>query len=111
MKQTRESWSGLEVKTKIAYISAIFAFVIGWGLTIAGFIVPPLGAVADSILWILGQALVYAASVFGVGMYVTGSVQGMKDSIRRFMREEDRMYRGGYTMEEEVEEEPEESND
>ena len=91
----KESWSELDLKTKIAYITAIVAFVIGWGLTIAGFIVPPLGAVADSVLWILGQALVYAASVFGVGMYVTGSVRGMKETVRRFMREEDRIYRTG----------------
>ena len=86
--KNRESWSDLEVKTKIAYITAIIAFVLGWGLTIAGFIVPPVGAVTDSVLWILGQALVYAASVFGVGMYVTGSVKGMKAAIGQFMRDE-----------------------
>ena len=80
-----KKWSHLDIKTKIAYITAIFAFVVGWGLTIAGFIVPPVGAVTDSVLWILGQALVYAASVFGVGMYVTGSVKGMKQTIKDFM--------------------------
>ena len=94
MKHLREKWSDLEVKTKIAYITALVAFVLGWGLTIAGFIVPPVGAVADSILWILGQALVYAASVLGIGMYVTGSVKGMKDSIKRFMRNEERKVNG-----------------
>lgn len=103
MKHLREKWSDLEVKTKIAYITALVAFVLGWGLTIAGFIVPPVGAVADSILWILGQALVYAASVLGIGMYVTGSVKGMKEGIRDFMRKEDRYIRGELE-EEEVEE-------
>lgn len=83
--EVREKWIHLDVKTKIAYITAIFAFICGWGLTIAGFIVPPVGAVTDSVLWILGQALVYAASVFGVGMYVTGSVKGMKETIKDFM--------------------------
>lgn len=86
----KETWSNLDLKTRIAYITAIAAFIIGWGLTIAGFIVPPVGAVSDSVLWILGQALVYAASVFGVGMYVTGSVKGMKDTIRDFMKDERR---------------------
>lgn len=90
----KETWSDLDLKTKIAYITAIVAFIIGWGLTIAGFLVPPLGAVSESVLWILGQALVYAASVFGVGMYVTGSVRGMKETIRHFMRAEDKKFRG-----------------
>lgn len=92
-KQSREAWSHLDTKTKIAYITAIVAFIIGWGLTIAGFIVPPLGAVADSVLWILGQSLLYAASVFGVGMYTTNAVRGMRRDIRQFMRDEDIKFR------------------
>lgn len=91
----KERWRDLELKTRIAYITAIVAFIVGWGLTIAGFIVPPLGTVADSILWILGQALLYAASVFGVGLYVTGQMKGMKRSISRFMVEERRRIENG----------------
>ena len=85
----RQNWSDLEVKTKIAYITAIVAFVLGWCLTIAGFVIGA-GVISDSVLWVLGQALVYAASVFGVGMYVTGSVRNMKRSIARFMIDEKR---------------------
>ena len=96
MEKTRGSWSNLEVKTKIAYITAIVAFVIGWGLTIAGFVIGA-GVISDSVLWVLGQSLVYAASVFGVGMYVTGSVRSMKQSIKMFMRNEDAKYRGEIT--------------
>lgn len=103
-KSTKETWAELDLKTRIAYITAIVAFIIGWGLTIAAFIVPPIGAVADSILWILGQSLLYAASCFGIGMYVTGSVRGMKETVRRFMREEDHMYRTGSKEELEDEE-------
>ena len=79
------TWKELDIKTKIAYITAIGAFVIGWGLTIAGFCVPPVGTVTDSVLWVLGQALVYAASVFGVGMYVTGAVNNMKQKVDDFI--------------------------
>lgn len=89
MKMARESWKDLEIKTKIAYITAVVAFAAGWGLTIAGFIIGA-GVISDSVLWVLGQALVYAASVFGVGMYVTGSVKNMKRSIARFMIDEKR---------------------
>ena len=82
-------WKELDIRTKIAYITAIGAFIFGWGLTIAGFCVPPVGAVTDSVLWILGQSLVYAASVFGVGMYVTGAVKGMKTEIENFIKREE----------------------
>lgn len=80
-------WSTLDIKTKIAYITALIAFCLGWGLTIAGFIIGA-GVISDSVLWVLGQALVYAASVLGVGMYVGSEVSGMKNSIRNFIRKE-----------------------
>ena len=84
-----KKWKDLDIKNRIAYLTALAAFVAGWGLTIAGFIVPPVGVVADSVLWILGQALVYAASVFGVGMYVGGEVKHLKGEIKRFMKHPD----------------------
>lgn len=90
----KEKWKDLDMKTRIAFVTAIVAFTLGWCLTIAGFIAPPLGIVSDSVLWILGQSLVYAASVLGVGMYVTGSIKGMKRAIGDFMAEEVRRYRG-----------------
>ena len=99
MSEIKEKWSELDLKTRIAYVTAIVAFTVGWGLTIAGFCLPPVAVVADSILWILGQALLYAASVLGIGMYVTGSMRGMKRSISNFMREEHKR------LKEEVEEE------
>ena len=71
-----------------AVFTAIAAFVFGWGLTIAGFCLPVVGQISESVLWVLGQALVYAASVFGVAMYTTGSVRGMKKEISHFIEEE-----------------------
>ena len=101
MAKFSEQWSSLEIKTKIAYITAIVAFTIGWGLAIAGFVIGA-GVVSDSVLWILGQALIYSASVFGVGLYVSGSVKNMKKAIRKFMAEEDKKFRRG-EMEEDAE--------
>ena len=99
MANFKEQWSSLTIKTKIAYITAIVAFALGWGLTTAGFIIGA-GVVHDSVLWILGQGLLYAASVFGVGMYVSASVKGMKKSIGKFMADEMR----GKATREEIEE-------
>ena len=105
----KEKWTELDLKTRIAYVTAIVAFVLGWCLTIAGFIAPPLGIVSDSVLWILGQSLVYAASVLGIGMYVTGSVKGMKRAIGDFMADEVRRYRHQTeVVDEEIEEDTEE---
>ena len=77
----------LDIKTKFAIGSAVVAFLAGWGLTIAGFIIPPKGEVHDSVLWILGQALIYAASVFGVGMYLNSEMTKLRAENRRFIKE------------------------
>lgn len=88
----------LDIKTKFAIGSAVVAFLAGWGLTIAGFVIPPKGEVHDSVLWILGQALIYAASVFGVGMYLNSEMTKLRAENRRFIKE---------TIEEEKENEEE----
>ena len=56
-------------KERAAFITAVASFIIGWGLTIAGFILPPKGEISNSVLAALGEAMVYAASVFGVTLY------------------------------------------
>jgi len=83
--QEKQSWKTLPFKDKLTYITAIGAFVVGWGLTIAGFIIPPLGEVADSTLWVLGQALIYCASVLGITGYFTSESRRMKREIQDFV--------------------------
>lgn len=77
----------LDIKTKFAIGTAVVAFVVGWGMTIAGFIIPPKGEVHDSVLWILGQALVYTASVLGIGMYFNNQMAKFRADTRRFIRD------------------------
>lgn len=77
----------LDIKTKFAIGTAVIAFVVGWGLTIAGFIIPPKGEVHDSVLWILGQALVYTASVLGIGMYFNNQMAKFRADTRRYIRD------------------------
>lgn len=79
----REAYRDLDYKNKLAVWTCLIAFTIGWTLTIAGFIVPPLGEVADSVLWILGQSLLYSASVLGIGIYTTHLVKDGINGIRR----------------------------
>ena len=77
----------MDIKQRTAYVTAIVAFIVGWGLTIWGFIVPPKGEISASVLTALGEAMVYAASVFGVAMYFGHQMQKFKADTRRYLEE------------------------
>lgn len=79
-----EKYGKCTAKQKAAISTALAAFILGWGLTIAGFIMPPVGEIADSVLWVLGQALVYAASVFGITGYFTAESKRMKRDMEDY---------------------------
>lgn len=82
----KESWGNLGIKDKLAILSAIAAFVLGWVLTVWGFVETPRGEVASSVLWILGQSLIYSASVFGVAAYFNSETIKMKRDFKRYVR-------------------------
>lgn len=81
----KSKWNDLNIKDRLAILSAIIAFILGWCMSIAGFWIPPIGEVADSILWILGQALLYAASVFGVSAYFRSETVQLKRDMDRHL--------------------------
>lgn len=85
-----KTWIDLNIKDKIAIISAIAAFSIGWLLTIcAAFIQLMLSE--QSILWILGQSLVYAASVFGISAYFRNETVQMKSELNNHLEKMERL--------------------
>ena len=88
MERMVEKWKDLNIKSKIAIYTAIIAFVLGWLLTIAAFIVPPTGDISDSVLFVLGQALIYAASVFGITNYFTAEARQMKKDLANYVKSE-----------------------
>lgn len=63
-----------DTKANIAVISAVAMLSFGMIFTGIGFFVEPLGEVSDSVLWILGQALIYAGSIFGIATYTKGVI-------------------------------------
>ena len=106
------------IKENIIYGSALFMLVFGVGLTIAGFILPPAGQVHDSVLWVLGQCLIYAGSGMGISAYTTGKMREIQHEVdRRFDRYEHRHHhRGDCSIsstydDEEEEQQNEESNE
>ena len=50
----------------------------GAGLSIAGFIVEPLGEVSNSVLLIFAQCLIYAGSALGIDSYVNYKLNELK---------------------------------
>lgn len=76
----------MTIREKTAYWTAIVAFVCGWGLTIAGFCVNPTGEVSGSVLAILGEAMVYTASVLGVVLYFSSEMLKFKRDTREYLK-------------------------
>lgn len=86
----KQSWEDLNIKDKLAIISACLAFIAGWGLTICAAFVPLLLS-EQGILWILGQALVYSASVFGLGMYFKSETVQMRSDMQKYFNKREKL--------------------
>ena len=68
-------------RSALSSITCILSFLFGWALTIAGFCVDPVGKVDDSVLWILGQALIYCASILGISSYYSTELKMFKRDV------------------------------
>ena len=87
----KTKWIDINIKDKIAILSAIIAFILGWCMSIAGFWIPPVGEVSDSILWILGQALLYAPAVFRVSAYFRSEKVQLRRDMDKHLEHMERM--------------------
>ena len=56
--------------------------IFGVILTLTGFIVSPVGQIDDSVLWVLGQCLIYSGSIFGIGIYTKQRLDDMEMRLR-----------------------------
>lgn len=75
-----------ERKEKIVIYSAVFMLLFGALLTAVGFCVTPVGEVHDSVLYVLGQSLVYAGSAFGLATYAVNLKRGIDRRFEEFER-------------------------
>lgn len=53
-------------KPTIQLLAAVLLIVVGCGLLIAGFVVPPPGEIHNSVLIAFGEILTFAGAVFGM---------------------------------------------
>ena len=72
-----------EHRVNIQYISAVGMIISGVALSVAGFVVPPLGEISDSVLWFAAQTMIYAGSVFGVSVYVNDKFRSITDKLNK----------------------------
>lgn len=57
----------MKSESKIQYAVAIFLVLGSFALALMGFLTPPAGEISESVLWYSAQALMFAATIFGVG--------------------------------------------
>lgn len=77
-----------ETKDDIQVWSAIFMLISGVAMSVAGFIVPPLGEISNSVLYFCAQCLIYAGSIFGVGIYVRSKFDEINKEINNKLNNE-----------------------
>ena len=68
----------MKEKSDKGVVGALMMFMSGIALSVAGFVVDPVGEISDSVLWYVSQALIYAGSVFGVTVYIDRQLVGRK---------------------------------
>lgn len=57
----------------IQLIAAVLLIIVGCGLLIAGFVVPPPGEIHNSVLIAFGEILTFAGAVFGLKYHYESS--------------------------------------
>lgn len=92
INQTINKYKDLSFKDKAAYALAIAAFTVGWAITVAGFIVPPLGQIHSTVLWVLGQSLLFSGSVIGIAQYYSAQLRDFKHNIGDTIEQHIRSY-------------------
>ena len=75
-----------EKKDAIATWSALGMLIFGVLLTGAGFCVTPVGTIDDSVLWVLGQCLLYAGGIFGITLYTKHRFDELQRHVDFVMR-------------------------
>lgn len=70
-------------KDYLTLITCISSFALGWILTCVAFALPPVGVVSDSVLWILGQSLLYCGACIGISSFYSGKLRDFKSEIRK----------------------------
>lgn len=81
MDNSTRKYSDLPFKDKVAIITAVCSFFLGWIMLYVGMFLPPSGEIHPSVITAFGTALVYAASIFGFALYVKSAGSEMYNDM------------------------------
>ena len=70
-------------KTTAQTVSAFLMLLSGVALNVASFAVPPVGELSNSVMTYMGEALIYAASVFGLTVYVNSCMARLERRVAK----------------------------
>lgn len=68
--------------SKSSTLSAFIMLLSGIALSVASFCTPPEGNISDSVMRFMGEALIYAASVFGLTSYVNYKIKDWEQTVQ-----------------------------
>ena len=77
-------------KTTAQTVSAFLMLLSGVALNVASFAVPPVGELSNSVMTYMGEALIYAASVFGLTVYVNSCMARLERRVGNNEKQDDR---------------------
>lgn len=78
-----------KIKLNIQLAIAVLVFLVGIGLLIAGFILPPPGEIHDSVLIAFGEACTFSGSLIGIDY---------RYKFKEYLREERKRPRPDHTL-------------
>ena len=76
-----------DTKEKIQYSTAVIMIVSAVALAFICFFLNHY-KIADSVLWYIAQALVYAASIFGISLAINTKMGQVKNNVRQYVDNE-----------------------
>ena len=76
-----------DTKEKIQYSTAVMMIVSDVVLAFICFFLNHY-KIADSVLWYIAQALVYAASIFGISLAINTKMGQVKNDVRQYVDNE-----------------------
>jgi len=77
-------------KDTITVWSAIAMLFFGVALTTTAFFIDPMGEIHDSVLWVLGQSLIYAGGALGIANYAKASAkEAVDEQLRSYHKQKE----------------------
>ena len=76
-----------DTKEKIQYTTAVIMIISAVVLAFICFFLNHY-KIADSVLWYIAQALVYAASIFGISLAINTKMGQVKNDVRQYVDNE-----------------------